>query len=47
MDSDRDGRLSREEFRRGIESRLKLKLAPKLTDAVVARADVDGDGIVS
>ena len=46
MDSDRDGRLSKEEFRKGIETRLKLKMAPKLTEAVISRADVDGDGFI-
>jgi Ca2+-binding EF-hand superfamily protein len=42
MDSDRDGRLSRAEFARGIEARLKLRLSPKLIDEVVRRADAAG-----
>lgn len=46
MDEDRDGRLSREEFRKGVQQRLKLNLPPRLLDEVIRQADKHGDGFV-
>ena len=46
MDMDRDGRLSREEFRKGVEQRLKLRLPAKLLDEVIRKADQGGDGYI-
>jgi Ca2+-binding EF-hand superfamily protein len=46
MDRDRDGRLSTDEFKRGVEERLKLRFAPALLDAVVKHVDGDSDGYI-
>lgn len=46
MDVDRDGRLSRDEFRKGVEQRLKLRLPAKLLDEVIHMADKGGDGFI-
>jgi Ca2+-binding EF-hand superfamily protein len=46
MDEDRDGRLSRQEYKKGIEERLNLHFPPALLNAVVKATDVDGDGYI-
>jgi hypothetical protein len=40
MDADRDGRLSRDEFRKGVEQRLKLRLPSRLLEEVI-RTDLE------
>ncbi|EKX47323.1 hypothetical protein GUITHDRAFT_58965, partial [Guillardia theta CCMP2712] len=46
MDVDHDGRLSREEFRKGVENRLKLKLPSKILDEIIRRSDKQGTGFI-
>ena len=46
MDEDRDGRLSREEFRKGVEQRLKLRLPTRLIDELIRNVDSGGDGFI-
>eukprot|EP00960_Hanusia_phi_P012748 372507-Hanusia_phi.AAC.9 len=46
MDVDHDGRLSREEFRKGVENRLKLKLPSKILDEIIRRSDKLGTGFI-
>ena len=46
MDIDHDGRLSREEFRKGVENRLKLKLPSKILDEIIRRSDKQGTGFI-
>ena len=46
MDADRDGRLSRDEFRKGVEQRLKLRLPGKMLEEVIRIADKGRDGFI-
>ena len=46
MDADRDGRLSRDEFRKGVEQRLKLRLPSRLLEEVIRIADKGRDGFI-
>lgn len=44
LDVDKDGRLSREDVKRGLATDLGLKLSDAEVDMLVSRADFDGDG---
>ena len=46
MDQDRDGRLSRDEFRKGVKDKLKLALPTRLLDEVIRKVDKGADGYI-
>lgn len=44
LDEDKDGFVSKNEFRNGLENKLKMKVAPRILDEIFKRADLKNDG---